>query len=97
MGYRYGHPSTSWSGIQQWLLGWTGKSKTKYVPNDLDINQRENFMRDIVIAYYLSKGKDVKKGKWRYKCHQLSMNIQKDFQDFMKFVKENYEEINKTK
>jgi hypothetical protein len=91
MGIRYGHAMTAFTGIANWL------QIKGFVPEGLDVNQRTNFYKRLMLEFLQHKKLKVKlvskyKGtKINITAMQLNANaytIQQHFEDFKQFIKE---------
>lgn len=95
MGYNYGDKRTAGTGVWYWLQGVRNGNKegTNYIPKHLDINQRTNFLRDVVLAFYTAQGLTAAKKNWHRDVRlrrKVYGYIQDHFSAFTKYVKENY-------
>ena len=95
MGLSYGDVRTAGNGIWLWLQGVRNHRKglqgPNYIPRQLDINQKDKFVRELVIAFLASKGVVVNKKQMYNNGRKYYALVQKQFHQFVIYVKENYE------
>ncbi len=92
---RYGHKSTSYSGIYQWLQGhrnkrqsWDEINRLDIIPKELDINQKEKWVKNLIIEFLNSVDKPVTKKTFSFNKHPYLVQVR--FEKFTKYVYAKY-------
>jgi uncharacterized protein YfaT (DUF1175 family) len=87
------------TGIWLWMSGFSNRKEEKqinYIPKKLDINQKENFVRDAILGFVKGQGiidevtKEVKK-KYHFNTIKYSKIVQDKFPQFVEYIRNNYE------
>jgi len=95
MGYNYGDKRTAGNGIWLWLQGhrnFSDEQKPNYIPKNLDINQKSNWVRDTILTFLQIPIDKKSKRDYHFKSSQYDQKIQKRFKEYCEFIKLNYEE-----
>lgn len=92
MGYSYGDKRTAGNGIWIWLQGFRnyGDHAESYIPKNLDLNQKSNWVRDTILTFLEIPITKESKKKYRF-SNKYEQMVQKRFKEYCEFIKTNYE------
>lgn len=81
MGFTYGHRATAFNGIWLWL------QRNNYTKATRNADKSYSYCINMISEYLKSKEVKIVKYHGRFDTMKNAMAVQKDFQDFVRFMK----------